>query len=286
MAPQTSQVVIGMVARAEEMQTFLRECLTALGAQVRPFPALQAVKEVLHTELFSGFVVDLRTLVGASAAEKALAHALEQAFPFMRVIGNLPAGRFTGHIRGESLLGEAACVAFLERYCRPFGLKQFRVEQRKQLHLSVSWSRVDGPRAAAPILATTMNVSRHGMFIIDPTAAVDVGTRVYVHLSPARHTGPLLGVVRWCLPWGQSTQHPPGFGMELIELSEAQQEAFDQVAGWSRSAIPEDEDTSAHSSAQPELTRHYSLDHVPPAGGVFDQSNVMTVSPNGERRIT
>jgi hypothetical protein len=242
MEHQTSTVVIGMVARAEEMQTFLREHLTSLGAQVRPFPALQALKDTLHTERFSGFVVDLRTLVGASAAEKALAHALEQAFPFMRVNGTLSAGRLTGHIRGESLLGEAACAAFLERYCRPFGLKKFRAEQRKQLHLSMSWSRVDGPQAATPMLATTMNVSRCGMFIIDPTAAVDVGTRVHVHLFPAGYTGPLLGVVRWYLPWGQSTQHPPGFGMELIELSAAQREAFDQAAGWSRSAVPEDED--------------------------------------------
>lgn len=126
MAPQTSPVVIGIVTRAEAMQTFLRERLTALGAQVQLFPTLQAVKEVLHVERFSGFVVELRTLVGASAAEKALAHALEQAFPFMRVNGNLSAGRLTGHIRGESLIGEAACASFLERYCRPFGLKQFR----------------------------------------------------------------------------------------------------------------------------------------------------------------
>ena len=156
-------------------------------------------------------------------------------------IGNLTVGRFTGHIRGESLSGEAACAAFLEHYCRPFGLKKFRAEQRKQLHLSVSWSRVDGLSGSAPMLATTMNVSRRGMFIIDPTGAVDVGTRVHVHLSPASHGGPLLGVVCWCLPWGQSTHHPPGFGIELIELSAAQREAFDQVAGWSQSALPEDE---------------------------------------------
>lgn len=240
MEQQTSQIVIGIVARAEEMQTFLRERLTSLGAQVMPFPALQAVKDALPAELFSGFVVDLRTLVGASAEEKALAYALEQAFPFMRVNGNLSAGRFTGHIRGESLLGETACAAFFEHYCRPFGCKKFRAESRKQLHLSVLWSRVDGPAGAAPVRATTMNVSYCGMFIIDPAATVDVGTRVHVYLSPARHTDPLLGVVRWCLPWGQSTHHPSGFGIELIELSEAQREAFDQAAGWSRSVLPED----------------------------------------------
>jgi hypothetical protein len=241
MEHQTPKIVIGIVARAEEMQTFLREQLTSLGARVMSFPALQAVQEALQAELFSGFIVDLRTLVGASAAEKALAHALEQAFPFMRVIGNLTTGLLTGHVRGESLIGEAACASFLEHYCRPFGLKKFRVEQRKQLHLSVSWSRVDDP-AAAPMPATTMNVSRHGMFIIDSTAAMEIGTRVYVHLFPASHTSPLLGVVRWCLPWGQSTHHPPGFGIELIELSAAQREAFEQAAGWSRSAVPEDED--------------------------------------------
>lgn len=81
---QTSKVVIGIVARAEEMQTFLRERFISLGAQVMPFATLQAVQDALQVELCSGFVVDLRTLVGTSAAEKALAHALEQAFPFMR----------------------------------------------------------------------------------------------------------------------------------------------------------------------------------------------------------
>jgi hypothetical protein len=242
MAHQTPKVVIGMVVRAEEIQTFLGERLTALGAQVKPFPALQAVKDALQTEPFSGFIVDLRTLVRASTAEKALAHALEQAFPFMRVIGDLPTGRLTGHVRGESLIGEAVCTTFLERYCRPFGLKKFRTERRKQLHLSVLWCRVDGPPASEPIRATTMNVSRHGMFIIDPTAAVEIGTRIHVHLFPASQIGPLLGVVRWCVPWGQSIEHPPGFGIELIELSTAQREAFDQAAGWLRSAAPEDED--------------------------------------------
>ena len=85
------------------------------------FPSLVDFRNQSHGKLYSGFLVDIRTLIKSGSGEKLLFSHLLQHFPVMRVTRKPGSDTFSGLLESKSLgrlKGQALLDAFVNDLCR------------------------------------------------------------------------------------------------------------------------------------------------------------------------
>jgi Tfp pilus assembly protein PilZ len=208
---------IVIIAKNEAARREYEKRVAALGVNTFTFGSFKDFQEKCGRELYNGIIVDLKTILGSSRDEKRLTMDLESSFPMLRIINNVTANRISGIADDLNLEGDEVFDIFVREKCAPFRPRGVRTSHRQLIHLSLKVFR----DASQPVLANTYDVSKAGMFIVS-TEKYEMESRVSFTVKEFEDQSPIQAIVKWVLPWGKTSRHLSGFGIEFVALSESQ----------------------------------------------------------------
>ncbi|OFZ56215.1 MAG: hypothetical protein A2428_02385 [Bdellovibrionales bacterium RIFOXYC1_FULL_54_43] len=211
--------MIGIVAKNELDCEYYKGIIGNVAA-VRIFHSLDALKQNHAKEAFLGFVVDSRAVVSGSPEEKQFFGELEKSFPVLRVTINPLSQKCTGVVH-SSTMSEHDAFRWLFDQCSGAKPKAIRNRRRRPVFLNLTISTGLSTSEKEAIRANTADASDEGMFIVS-LADKKPGDRVFVTVRDFSDSTPIEGEVRWCLPWGASSHHLPGFGIQITKMSTVQ----------------------------------------------------------------
>jgi Tfp pilus assembly protein PilZ len=187
-----------VVAQDTAIRDFLAALLNASGVSVVPLASLGELPGTLATVPASGILLELASLVTASAKDKKAAEEILEFYPCAKF-------RFDHQqifMAGETL------DQFLNK-CLQFKPRLARQSMRKIVHLAVYLSARESLAGAEK--AVTINVCDKGVFV-SSARKWSVGQRVWLKFPG--HATTIAGVVRSYQPWGSSKSFP-GIGIEI-----------------------------------------------------------------------
>jgi hypothetical protein len=196
--------------------------------RIRNFANLPELQVAHKSTPCQCIIVDFRTSLKFSGEEKSALAQLEAYILVvrLRVVGVDISAAIAGvNVSGENL------EAQLQHVCTALPGKHARRSLRMQKILNVEFaltskSHLKGSR----IRSNSFDVSRNGLFLLSGNP-YEVGDLLDVHLKNGpQHLG---GLVRWVLPWGQSTRHFSGMGIEVITNVDEWESYFEVLCGGS-----------------------------------------------------
>jgi Tfp pilus assembly protein PilZ len=184
--------------------------------------AVSSLSELYHRlqeKGYNGILIDVKTKVRASGAEKELIHGLLETFP----VRHLNLDRATGEVSSLSVGrsgGGATLEEFLKQECCSFQPRAVRSSVRRDAHLNVLLSDQTRLSEKSSVQSVTLNISRGGCFIFS-TREWDLRQEVSFIVVELPDPSPITGEVRWQIPWGKS-QRIPGIGVKFVTIREDQ----------------------------------------------------------------
>jgi hypothetical protein len=174
---------------------------------------------------YSGFIIDLRTLIKSKPEDKRFLYELVESFPVMHISHSQDKKTIKGNIGNTSYNDKKLFDYFLNDLCPRFSPRGMRTFKRKKLYLNVYLALSQNPCEDELIKANTGDISEGGCFIITPqTIPKDNYRDIYVIPKGLADQRLIACTVKWVLPWGQATRHLPGVGVEFKNLSASQSE--------------------------------------------------------------
>jgi Tfp pilus assembly protein PilZ len=175
---------------------------------------------------YSGFLIDMTTLLRSSASDKAEANLLSDNFPVMRLshkasegIRCIPTGRYSGH---GSTLDE-----FFRESCLNFTARSLRGTKRTNKVLNVLINRDINSKNSYMEKSVALNFSEEGCFLFS-ASRWRKGDTLWVAIMELGDKTPIKAEVLWTLPWGVKSQMP-GIGVNFLSLSEEQADQIEAI---------------------------------------------------------
>nr|WP_203544873.1 PilZ domain-containing protein [Desulfovibrio sp. JC010] len=175
---------------------------------------------------YSGFLIDIPTLLRSSAADKAEANLLSDNFPVMRLsykavegIRCIPTGKFSGH--GNTL------DAFFKESCLNFTARSLRGTKRANKVLNVLLNRDISIPKSHMEKSVALNFSAEGCFLYS-VSKWKKGDTLWIAIMELDDKAPIKAEVQWVVPWGIKSQMP-GLGVNFLSLSEEQADQIDAI---------------------------------------------------------
>jgi Tfp pilus assembly protein PilZ len=174
---------------------------------------------------YSGFIIDLRTLIKSKPEDKSFLYELMESFPVMHISHSQDKKTIKGNIGNTSYNDKKLFDYFLNDLCPRFSPRGMRTFKRKKLYLNVYLALSPDAREDDLIKANTGDISEGGCFIITTQSITkDKSRDIYVIIKELTDPSPIACSVKWVLPWGQATRHLPGVGVEFKNLNPSQKE--------------------------------------------------------------
>jgi Tfp pilus assembly protein PilZ len=182
---------------------------------------------VNHNKIkYSGFLIDIPTLLRSSAADKAEAALLSDNFPVMRISNNsnegircIPTGKFSGH--GSTL------KEFFQESCLNFTARSLRGTKRANKVLNVLLNRDISARNSYMEKSVALNFSAEGSFLFS-VSKWRKGDTLWIAIMELDDKAPVKAEVQWVVPWGLKSQMP-GIGVQFLTLSEGQADQIEAL---------------------------------------------------------
>lgn len=218
--------LIAIVARAEVDRRAYEALLRGHGAEARLYESLADLKRRAGNARYRGVLIDLKAIIGCSQEERGLLREMDESFPVLRV-QRQAGGRLSGIFGAHHGEGEEVLVRFLGEIRARFMPRGLRENRRRLLSLSVLVAEPGGQTPS--VHACTQDASERGLFLVLPEVGSDGSLRrapgdpVYLSVPDLGDATPIEAVVRWGLPWGTSTRHVPGYGLEFAQIGEIQE---------------------------------------------------------------
>jgi Tfp pilus assembly protein PilZ len=174
---------------------------------------------------YTGFIIDLRTLIKTKPDDKSFLYELMASFPVMHISHSLDKKTIKGNIGNNSYNDRKLFDYFFNDLCPRFSPRGMRISKRKNLFLSVYLALSPAACGDEFIKANTGDISEGGCFIITTqTIPKDNSFDIYVIPKELKDQRATACTVKWVLPWGEATRHLPGIGVEFKDLSASQRE--------------------------------------------------------------
>ena len=222
-----SKPLIGVIVKDSDTILAIQQFLDREVIEIKIFETLTDFRRSCGNDPYAGFIVDLRFIFGATHEEKSIVAELEHNFPFLRVVRNKATNRVTGIVGDTNLVAEEIFPYFIKEKVALYRPRCIRTSSRIQTFLAVS---IRNEQAGNNILTCSFNVSKGGMFLFSGTP-LEIGDTLNVYLNALKDQTPIECRVRWTLPWGRSLKHPPGAGVEFINIKPQQLENLLELLG-------------------------------------------------------
>lgn len=181
--------------------------------------------------LFSGFVVDIRTLIESPMEDKEFYASLCKGFPVLQIdyssdhrdVNCLLEGDPSVSLKGKDLLDH-----YIRIICRKMTPRGVRLHTRQKVFFN---AEVYSAPDAVPVPANLWDISDGGCFIVDSRNKNKPGDRVWLSIRGLSDDRLIPGEIRWTKPWGTSIEKLPGFGVSFLEVSESLQDGLKRIDG-------------------------------------------------------
>ena len=183
-----------------------------------------------HGKLYSGFLVDIRTLIKSSSGEKLLFSHLLQHFPVMRVTKKPGSDSFSGLLESKSLgrlKGQALLDAFINDLCRKNPPRDIPSGRQKGIFRS-AYLYFSDDFQKEPEKAVIENLTMKSCFVVT-NELCPKGSHVWLVLTEMKEQTPILCEIKWAKPWTAGSLYLPGYGVSFIGIMDEQVEELSQL---------------------------------------------------------
>ncbi len=181
-------------------------------------------------KLYSGFLVDIRTLIKSSSGEKLLFSHLLQHFPVMRVTKKPGSDSFSGLLESKTLgrlKGQALLDAFVNDLCRKNPPRDIPSGKQKGIFRS-AYVYYSDDFLREPEKAVIENLTIKSCFVVT-NEMCSTGTHVWMVLTEMKEQAPIRCEIKWAKPWTPGSLYLPGYGLSIIEIMDEQVEELSQL---------------------------------------------------------
>jgi len=192
------------------------------------FSTLHQFQKNCKTEKFSGIIIDIRTLIRATSADKDFYSSLAQGFPILQVDLNQDKTDINCFIEGEKtsrLKGKKLWDHFFNRVCSQKGARGVRLKPRKNRFCNTFLYLAQN---GSPVKTNLWDISTGGCFVISSDEK-KVGDQIWLSIRELQDKTPICCQIRWSSPWGSNTEQLPGFGTFFQTISPHQQKEISKI---------------------------------------------------------
>jgi hypothetical protein len=211
-----------MVVNDEKNQKFYEEHLASYDdIELEIYPSLVEFRNQSHGKLYSGFLVDIRTLIKSGSGEKLLFSHLLQHFPVMRVTKKPGSDSFSGLLESKSLgrlKGQALLDAFVNDLCRRNPPRDVPSGRQKGIFRSVYLYYSDD-FLQEPEKAVIENLTVKTCFVVT-NENFATGSHVWLVFTEMKEQTPIQCEIKWAKPWTPGSLYLPGYGVSFVEVTD------------------------------------------------------------------
>jgi hypothetical protein len=213
-----------LVVNDKKNQKFYEQHLASYDdIELEIFPSLVDFRNQSHGKLYSGFLVDIRTLIKSGGGEKLLFSHLLQHFPVMRVTKKPGSDSFSGLLESKSLgrlKGQALLDAFINDLCRKNPPRDVPSGRQKGIFHSVFLYFSDD-FLREPEKAVIENLTVKTCFVVT-NQNCSKGSHVWLVFTEMKEQTPIQCEIKWAKPWTPGSLYLPGYGVSFIGVLDEQ----------------------------------------------------------------
>ena len=181
-------------------------------------------------KLYSGFLVDIRTLIKSSSGEKLLFSHLLQHFPVIRVTKKPGSDSFAGLLESKSLgrlKGRALLDAFINDLCRKNPPRDIPSGRQKGIFRS-AYLYYSDDFLQEPEKAVIEHLTIKSCFVVTNEMRAK-GSHVWLVMTEMIEQTPMRCEIKWVKPWAAGSLYLPGYGASFIGVMDEQVEELAQL---------------------------------------------------------
>ncbi|MCP4220577.1 MAG: PilZ domain-containing protein [bacterium] len=221
-APRPNKQIILFSVNPESQKLYDDFLIRYPGITVHRFSKASQFKNTIGmNSRYSGFIIDLRTMMRANADDKDFFNELIDSFPAIRISHSIDRKDVKGNIRNKNLTNKELFDFFLDDLCHYFEPRGIRTGNRKRTYLNVELFLSESGNK--PLRANTVDISENGCFIATP-ATITKNDTIKIVIKEFNDPRPILCTAKWLIAWGESSRHLPGVGVRIDALTPGQKE--------------------------------------------------------------
>jgi hypothetical protein len=195
------------------------------------YQGFSSVKEFIASvskdSSYCGFIIDVKTLMKESPADRKQLQELIERFPAIQISSISGKKNVKGSISDKNLQDRELFDYFVKDLCLHFIPRGIRKQKRQNIFLNVYLEISSTQSKNAPegkrFRTNTLDVTEEGAFI---SGAIDVkkGEKFHLVINELNDQSPIQCTVMWVQPWGETIWHPSGFGVIFTGIKSEQKE--------------------------------------------------------------
>ncbi|CAB1057054.1 hypothetical protein D1BOALGB6SA_1793 [Olavius sp. associated proteobacterium Delta 1] len=226
-----NELKLVLIVNDEKNQAFYKNHLSSYDdIALEVYPNFIDFRNQSHGKLYSGFLVDIRTLIKSSSGEKLLFSHLLQHFPVMRVTKKPGSDSFSGLLESKSLgrlKGQALLDAFINDLCRKNQPRDIPSGRQQGTFRSVYLYYSDNFQQE-PEKAVIENLTIKSCFVVT-NEKCSKGSQIWLVFTEMKEQTPILCEIKWAKPWTVGSLYLPGCGVSFIGIMDEQIEELSQL---------------------------------------------------------
>lgn len=220
----SNELKLVLIVGDEKSRAFYQNHLASYdGISLEIYPNFIEFRNQSPGKLYSGFLVDIRTLIKSSSGEKLLFSHLLQHFPVMRVTKKPGSDTFSGLLESKSLgrlKGQALLDAFVNDLCRKNPPRDVPSGRQKGIFRSAYLYYSEDFRQE-PEKAVIEHLTIKSCFVVTNEMRAK-GSHVWLALTDLQEQTPIDCEIQWVKPWSAGSLYLPGFGVSFIGIMDEQ----------------------------------------------------------------
>jgi len=226
-----NELKLVLIVDDEKSKTFYQKHLASYDdIALEVYPDFVDFRNQSHGKLYSGFLVDIRTLIKSSSGEKLLFSHLLQHFPVMRVTKRPGSDTFSGLLESKSLgrlKGQALLDAFINDLCRKNPPRDIPSGRQKGIFRS-AYLYLSDDFLQEPEKTVIEHLTIKSCFVVTNEMRAK-GSHVWLVLTEMKAQTPIHCEIRWVKPWAAGSLYLPGYGASFIGIMDEQVEELAQL---------------------------------------------------------
>lgn len=216
---------LALIAKDEQDQAFYQSHLSSYeGIELEVHPGLMEFRNQSHGKLYSGFLVDIRTLIKSSSGEKLFFSHLLQFFPVMRVTKRPGSNSFSGLVESRNLgrlKGNALLEAFVNDLCRKDPPREIPSGRQKGIFRSVYVYYSNNFKREKPERGVVENLTAKSCFLVT-NDEISKGSHIWLVFTEMKDQTPMDCEITWTKQWRPGSLYLPGLGLLFVGISDEQ----------------------------------------------------------------
>ena len=170
-----------------------------------------------HNLNYVGFVIEIKTLIKSSLEERQIINNLENTMCYPLLRTTIKENNVHGVLTTTQVFQTNNHVENFKELCIKESGRRIRKKTRKNVFISLLWKSYDDNSDWEKSFSA--NISEGGLFIINiENTSIKIGNEVFLKFGD---DSPVFSArICWKIDWGNLSNHPLGFGVEIINSKE------------------------------------------------------------------